>query len=129
MRRTNQQATIAGYAAVRYDVLTDGKPGWEYWIAKGITAWQELNPQKLEQFVAVWKALAGPCGLGLNGRSPLVAEPWLQLLREGYPVRIVAVGSDYKNEVIKAENRAIPATEFQAPAGFTRKTFQETLGE
>jgi hypothetical protein len=58
-----------------------------------------------------------------------VAEPWLQLLREGYPVRIVAVDGSYKNEVVKAENRSIPGTEFQPPASFVRKTFRETLAE
>jgi hypothetical protein len=129
IRRTSQQATIAGYSAVRFDVLADGKPEWEYWVAKGITAWKELNPQKLEQFVAIWKTLGGSCGVGQGGRGFLVAEPWLQLLREGYPVRIIAGDGGYKNEVVKAENRPIPVAEFQAPAGFTRKTFKESLSE
>jgi hypothetical protein len=129
VRRTNQQATIAGHAAVRYDVLADGKPEWEYWIAKGITAGQELNAQKLEQFMSLWKAMGGACGLGQGGRGLFMADPWLQLLREGYPVRIVATDGSYKNEVVKAESRAIPGAEFQVPAGFARKTFQETLRE
>jgi hypothetical protein len=128
-RRTNQQATVAGHAAVRYDVLADGKLEWEYWIAKGITAWQELNPQKLERFVSIWKAMGGSCSFGPSGGALFVAEPWLQLLREGYPVRIVAVDGSYKNEVVKAENRSIPGTEFQPPASFVRKTFRETLAE
>jgi hypothetical protein len=129
IRRTQQQSTIAGYPAVRYEIFVDGKRTWEYWIAKGITAWQELNSQKLEQFVALWKAMGGACDLGQSSHGLFVAEPWLQLLREGYPVRTVAVDGGYKNEVVKAENRAISATEFQVPPDFTRKTFQETLGE
>jgi hypothetical protein len=128
VRRTNQQATIAGYAAVRYEVLANGKLEWEYWIARGITAGQELNTQKLEQFMSIWKAMGGACSLQ-GGRGLFMADPWLQLLREGYPVRIVAVDGGYKNEVVKAENRAIPGAEFQVPAGFARKTFQETLSE
>ena len=31
-------------------------------------------------------------------------------------------------EVLKAESRNVPATEFQAPAAFARKTLQEMLG-
>lgn len=128
-RRTSQQATLAGYPAVRYDILADGKPAWEYWIAKGITVSQELNPQKLAQFVAIWKTPGGPCGFGLGERGRFMADPWIQLLREGYPVRTVATDGDYTNEVVKAEHRPIPPAEFQVPADFTRKTFQETLSE
>jgi hypothetical protein len=32
-------------------------------------------------------------------------------------------------EVVKAESRSIPAAEFQPPAGFARKTFQEMMGQ
>lgn len=59
MRKTGQQATIAGYPAVRYDVLVDGKPESEFWIAKGVTAWREVDPQKLERFGMEMAKLAG----------------------------------------------------------------------
>jgi hypothetical protein len=31
-------------------------------------------------------------------------------------------------EVVKAESRDVPATEFQPPAGFTRQSFKEMFG-
>ncbi len=52
IKKTGQQATIAGYPAVRYDILVDGKLESELWLATGITAWREMDPQKLERFGA-----------------------------------------------------------------------------
>jgi hypothetical protein len=52
------------------------------------------------------------------------------LVSEGYPVRIVdRGGSGGTIEVLKAETRAVPASEFQPPTGFERKTFREMMGQ
>ncbi len=59
VRRTGQQATIAGYPAVRHDVLADGRLESEVWIARGITAWRELDPRRFERFTAEMAKLAG----------------------------------------------------------------------
>ena len=44
----------------------------------------------------------------------------------GYPVRTVE-RSGTTVEVVKAESRAIPAEEFQPPAGFARKSLREVM--
>jgi hypothetical protein len=125
IKKTGQQATIAGYPAVRYDVFADGKLDSELWIAKGITAWRELDQQKLERFGAEMAKLAG-CGPGGQGHPG--ADPSWKLAGEGYPVRTVdKSGSGGTVEVVKAESRAVPAAEFQPPAGFARKTLQEMM--
>jgi hypothetical protein len=129
MRKTGQQATIAGYPAVRYDVLADGKPESEIWIARGIPAWRELDSRKLERFGAEMAKLAG-CGPGQGQQGPLGDYPSWKLADEGYPVRTVAKsGGGEKIEVVKAESRTIPAAEFQPPAGFARKTLQQVMGQ
>ncbi|HYB73221.1 MAG TPA: hypothetical protein VED18_07615 [Candidatus Sulfotelmatobacter sp.] len=125
-RRTDQQANIAGYPAVRFDLLAEGRPDSEVWIAPGITAWKEMDPQKLERFAAEMGKLAG-CGAGRGGGFG--ADLSLKLAGEGYPVRSVHLASGATVEVVKAESRAIPAAEFQPPTGFTPQTLQRLLGQ
>ena len=128
MKKTGQQATIAGYPAVRYDVLIDGKPDSELWLAKGIAAWRELDPKKLERFSAEMVKMAPRCG-GAQGRHGFRADdPVWKLVNEGYPVRTVhRSNGSVTIEVVKAETRNVPAAEFQPPAGFAKKTLQEMM--
>ncbi len=130
LRKTGQQATIAGYTAVRYDVLADGELDSELWIAKGITAWRELDPKKLERFEAEM-AKAGPrCGPAQGRRGLSVDDPAWKLAGEGFPVRTVHRGrGDITVEVVKAESLSVPPAEFQPPAGFARKTLREMMGQ
>lgn len=128
LRKTGQQATIAGYPAVRYDLLVDGKLESEVWIAKGITAWRELDPQKWERYAAEMARLAGCPGQGRQGL--LGSDPSWKLAGEGYWVRTVdRSGSGGTVEVVKAEIRTIPAAEFQPPPSFARKTLREMMGQ
>ena len=98
------------------------------WIAPGITAWRELDAQKLARFAADMAKLAG-CGAGARGGGLLGADASWQLTGEGYPVRSVHAGSGTTVEVVKAESRAVPASEFQPPPGFARKTLREMTGQ
>lgn len=122
VRKSGQQATIAGYPATRYDVLVNGKLDSEVWIAKGLTAWRELDSKKLERFVAEMEKLTG-CGPGQGGFG--VESSW-RLANEGYSVKTVdKTGDGATVELIKAESRTLAASEFQPPAGFARKALKE----
>ncbi len=129
VQKTDQQATVAGYPATRYDVQSDGKPESEIWVTTSITAWRELDPKKLEQFTTEMTKAMPRCGPA-QGRPGLpMDDPSWKLLNEGYPVRTVILsGGGGTIEVIKAETRTLPASEFQPPAGFARKTLQEAMG-
>jgi hypothetical protein len=129
VRKTGQQATIAGYPAVRHDVFSDGKPSAEIWVAATLTAWRELDPKKLERFSTEMARAFPACGAG-QGRSPLSGgdHAW-RLAAEGYPVRTVhRNGGTTTIEVVRAEPRALPPAEFQPPAGFARRTLPELMG-
>lgn len=127
LRKTGEQATIAGYPAVRYDVLTDGSLESELWLAKGITAWREIDPKKLERFSSEMAKLAS-CGRGQRRRGLPGDDPAWKLASEGFPVRMVHPGEPGVTvEVVQAESRAISAAEFQPPVGFARKTLQEMM--
>ncbi len=129
VRKTGQQATIAGYPAIRYDVIIDGKLDSELWLAKGIAAWQELDSSKLERFAAEMAKLGPRCGSAQGRLGFRTDDPTWKLAGEGYPVRTVNRGSDITIEVVKAQTRSVPAAELQPPVGFAKKTFRETMGQ
>ena len=129
LKKTGEEATIAGYPAVRYDVLADGKLESEIWLAKGITAWREMDPQKFERFAAEMAKLAPRCGRAQGQRGFRVDDPSWKLVNEGYPARTVhRGGGSIMVEVIKAESRTVPVAEFQPPAGFAKKTLRDMMG-
>lgn len=124
LRKTEQQETIAGYSAVRYDVLVDGKTTSELWISKEIAAWKEIDPEKLQKFSVEFDKLAG-CS---NKTGLASSDPSWKIAAEGFPVRtVMKTGKVTVTELVKAESKTIPASEFQPPAGFTQKTLQEML--
>jgi len=128
IRKTDQQATIAGYPAVNYEVVVDGKTQTELWIAKDITVSKELDPQKLERMMNEFSKAVPLCGSVLDRRAGARTDQAWKLVSEGYPVRTVdRGGSGTTVEVIKAESRSIAPLEFQPPANFTRKTLKETM--
>lgn len=125
LRKTGQQATIAGYPAVRWEVVADGRVESEVWVAPGLGAAKELDARKLEQFAGAMSRAAA-CGPGAGAARS--TDPAWKLAAEGYPVRTVVPAGGIALEVVKAESRAVPASEFQPPAGFARKTLREMMG-
>jgi hypothetical protein len=122
LRPTAETATVGGFPAVRHDVLADGKPELQVWVARSLTAWREIDPQKLQRFASQMAKLAA-CGSGARG---LGGDAAWRVASEGYPVRTIDP-SGATVEVEKAASRAIPAAEFQPPAGFARKTFGDMM--
>jgi hypothetical protein len=120
IRKTAQRGTIAAYAAIRYDVLSDGKPDSEVWIAPDITAWQELDLRKLERFSTEMAKLSGCVG-GRSSPRLRGLDPSVKLAGEGFSVRTVDRASGAIQEVVKAERRTVAPAEFEPPLGFERQ--------
>lgn len=94
-----------------------------------ITAWRELDGRKLEQAMAEMARGMPRCGPGQGRPGPALDDLSWKLLSEGYPLRTVSRGPGGSTiEVTRAESRAVPASEFQPPPGFARKTLQEVMG-
>ena len=133
VRPTGQTAEIAGYPAARYDVLEDGKLRTELWLSKAITAWKEIDSEKLERFSQeITKASQRLPGCRFDwgkwaGLAP--NDPVWKLANEGYPVRTVShgPGEGSIHEVVTAESRTVPLTEFQAPPGFKQQSLKDVL--
>jgi hypothetical protein len=126
LRATGETASIAGFRAVRHELLTDGELELEVWLARDIAVVRELDARKLQRFAAEMGKLAA-CSPGRGEPGP--GHGAWQAMTEGYPVRTVDRASGTTVEVVKAERRTIPAVEFQPPAGFARRTLEELIGQ
>jgi hypothetical protein len=129
MRKTGQQATIAGYPSLGYEVLADGKKESEVWIAKDITAWKELDPKKLDRLMTELTRTIAGCGPSQGRHAGFGKDKAWKLASEGYAVKTTdGTGIGHTTEVTKAETRTLPASEFQPPAEFAAKNLSETMG-
>ena len=127
VRRTGEEVTIAGYRAAQYEVLADAKLESEVWVARDLTAWRELDAKKLQRFGTEMAKIAR-CAPG-QSRAGFGHDQSMQLAIEGYPVRTVSKsGGKVTSEVVKAATRALPAAEFEPPAGFTRRGLRDMMG-
>ena len=126
-RKTGQQATIAGYQAVGYEMLADWKPKSEFWIAKDIHAWKELDAKKLERLMTEFLKAVPRCGPAQARQGSFGRDQAWKLAGEGYPVRTVDRDGKTTMEVVKAESRTVSASEFQPPANFTKKTLSDMM--
>lgn len=125
VKRTGKNMSVAGYDAIGYQVFANGKLDSEVWIAPAITAAREIDPQKLERMVSEMMKAMPQC----PPRGQMFgADPVWKLMKDGYPVRSVEKEGGTVTEVVKAESRSLGAAEFQAPAGFARKTLKEMMG-
>ena len=125
VKRTGKTMSVAGYDATSYEVFANGVLDSEVWIAPGITAAREIDPQKLERMVREMMRALPQCPP--RGQMFGADHVW-KLMKDGYPVRSVDKDGGSVTEVVKAESRSLGAGEFQPPAGFARKTLKEMMG-
>jgi hypothetical protein len=128
MRKTGQKATVAGYPALGYEMLADGKKESELWIAKDITAWKELDPKKLERLMTELTMATPGCGPSQDRHPGFGKNKAWKLASEGYAVKTTDPSGANTVEVTKAETRKLPASEFQPPAEFAAKNLSEMMG-
>lgn len=125
IKSTGKRMTVAGFEAAGYEIFNNNVLDSEVWIAAAITAVREIDPQKLERMVKDMMAAFPQC----PPRGQMFgADPVWRLMKDGYPVRSIDKAHGHMTEVTKAESRSVGGAEFQAPAGFARKTLKEMMG-
>jgi hypothetical protein len=139
VKRTSEQATIAGYSGRKYQVWVDGKLKEELWVCAEIDPQDEidlhkLEPQdeidlhKLEEFT---KAMGGLSEEGSYESSPEYMKI-ATYMEQGLVLRSVTYDEEGTREQVsettRLENKNIPASEFNVPEGYKRLSTAEFVG-
>jgi Domain of unknown function (DUF4412) len=124
---TTETATIAGHQATKMMVYADGKPYQEVWLAKGLTMKADLDLKRLRGIQA---KLTQAIMADIPSRQGVEEDPaYVQLLEQGYPIKIVELGEggtpESVTEVVRIDKRDIPEREFQVPEGYRRIDLHE----
>lgn len=110
---TGEQKTFLNYPARRYNIYMEGFLVEEVWISSSIRISGEVDLDKFRLFMNEMSS----GNMEPDHRS---SQEYLHLLKSGYPLfsREFSPDGEIVTEVIRAESRQIPQTEFQVPAGF-----------
>ena len=125
VKDSGQSAKIAGYQATKYQVYVDGKLRQEMWVAQVPGFTDEMDMGKMMKLAHSMRAGAPGPGLGWR-RSQEVQK----LLSQGLPMKIVEYGRGGPMTVMtmtKVENKSLPASTFQAPAGWKKVNFSQMM--
>jgi len=124
LTKTGETKTIAGYTCTKYVASEAGKPALTVWVTHDVKAFDGLR----QDWVTYEKRMVGMTSL-FSGRaasggaasdsaaSGRAASPAEQI--DGFPMEID--DGNEKSVVTKVEARTIPASEFEAPAGYTKE--------
>lgn len=114
-KATGERQTISGYACTKYILTADGKEDAVVWATKDLkipeAVWKQMA-KDMEVFAARIAAMAP------GGNSTIVERA--RTLVDGFPIRTER-GKSFVTTVTKIEQRAIPASDFEPPAGFRKE--------
>ncbi|MBU2517093.1 MAG: DUF4412 domain-containing protein [Proteobacteria bacterium] len=125
VKATGQSAKMAGYQAREYQVYVDGRLRQEMWIAEVPGFQREMDMAKMMKLAHAMRAGAPGPGLGWR-RSEAVQK----LMAQGMPMKIVEHGHGGAQTVMsvtKLEKKPLPASTFQAPAGWKKVDFSQMM--
>jgi hypothetical protein len=128
VKRTSEQATIAGHSARKYQVWVDGELKEELWVCAEIDPQgDETDRHKVEQFTKAMTALGKEDSYESSPEYMKIAT----YMEQGYVLRSVTYDEQGTRkrvgETTRVENRDIPASEFNVPEGYKRLSTAEFL--
>ena len=109
---------IAGFRTTKYKILENGQLSEEIWLTNDSTLLNELGSMKNLGFME--------CGTEQAGLSS--SPEYVKLMESGWPLKSVSYIDDEKDvdtDVVRIEQKKVPDSEFQPPAGYKQVSFQE----
>ncbi len=110
---TSEQKTMLNYSARKYNIYMEGFLVEEVWITSSIKISGEVELDKFWLFM-------NEISSGSMEPDHRTSKEYLHLLKQGYPMfskEFLSEG-EILTEVVKAERRQIPQSEFLVPDGF-----------
>ncbi len=121
VQKTSEKATVAGYPTQKYEVWVDEELKQDLWIATAINLTDEIDLNEFAKFI---EALSG-----LEEEEAYESSPqYMALLGQGYPLRSIEYdeeGEETVTEVVKAEKKKIPDSEFAVPKSYGKVSIEE----
>jgi hypothetical protein len=114
-KSTGERKTISGFSCTKYVLTRDGEEDAVVWATKDVkipeAMWKQMG-KDMEVFAKKIAAMT-------PGEKSSIVERARTLI-DGFPIRTER-GEDYVTTVTKIEQKNVPASEFEVPAGFTKE--------
>lgn len=121
VQKTSEKATVAGYPTQKYEVWVDEELKQDLWIATEMNLADEIDLNKFAKFI---EALSE-----LEEEETYESSPqYMALLGQGYWLRSIEYdeeGEETVTEVVKAEKKKIPDSEFAVPKSYGKVSIEE----
>lgn len=120
VKKSPETITVAGFQGKRYQVLVNGKPTEDLWISKEINLNDEID---VDKSISFFKAMSEPRQEAFFEASP----EYIELMKQGYAIKSTQydeMGS-IVTEVVEAQKKQIPESEFRAPQDYRKVSVQE----
>ena len=128
VKRTDQTKTIAGHDTVKYEILSDGEPFQEMWVAENVDVSSDLDP---DRFLAYQRKMgAGMLGQSSGRYNALYRnEDYKKLVSKGFALEIVTrhIGGGFDRTVTAIRREDIPASTFEVPESYRRVSLADVL--
>lgn len=122
VERTGQVDTLAGHPARNHQIYVEGQLTEEVWIAEDLDISRELDPDKYAQLLQQTRS---------DDSSDWEFDPQVRALRtkglELKSIRHAATGPEESGAVQKVEQKQLPDSTFQVPAGYKKGTMAQIL--
>lgn len=125
VKKAGEKEKIAGYNAVKYQILVDGELKEEQWLSEELSLAAEIDMEKmLEMSKAMTKMTSG------GGVTYKEDPAYLALMTKGLAMRTktYAGGGAFVTEVVKVEKKKLGDSPFQVPEGYKEVSLREFLG-
>jgi hypothetical protein len=114
-KSTGERKTISGYSCTKYVLTMDGKDDAIVWVTKDVKIPEAMWKQMGKDMEVFAKKIAA---MTPGGKSSIVERA--RTLVDGFPIRTER-GDDYVTTVTTIEQKNVPPSEFEVPAGFTKE--------
>ncbi len=115
--KTNEKKNVAGYSCVKYLLKEDGKEFGSIWTTTGVPGFSSMQKDM--------KEFSSRMAAQMSFRGGKLAAAMGNL--DGFPMETTIGGMS--TTVTKVEKKAIAASEFEIPSGYTKVSPEELMGK
>ncbi len=123
---------IAGYDTTKYNILVDGRPYKDVWLATNAPIMNEMkNFIKKSSEMSAKMESCSKMAPGMNhGPAPEISKEYEALAKKGWPMKELNRRTHkVTKEVRRLERKTFPASTFRVPAGYKRVEMRRLMGK